>query len=263
MKKTAIHLGLVLMVLAVTGISNAAVMDSAVGIWLFDEGSGEVTKDYSGNGNDGTLVNGPAWTSGKFGQALQFDGVDDYVEIPTSPLLDPGLGDMTYTAWIKTDVEADLYLYHNPGGGSEKAEWRISNGKVRIYVRDATGANTWRDDNILVHDGEWHFVATVWKGSESPAAIDHYVDGVLDNAEAYGNQQLDGSDLQFLGGNDVIGIRQNDWVKGFNGVIDEFAIFNTALSADEIVSMAAEGLTPSAVSASDKLISVWGAIKNR
>jgi len=50
---------------------------SIVGIWLFDEGKGDLVKDSSGNKNDGKLMNGPKWVDGKFGQALEFDGVDD------------------------------------------------------------------------------------------------------------------------------------------------------------------------------------------
>ena len=41
-----------------------------VGYWNFDEGSGEIAKDRSGNGNDGTLENGTEWTGGKFGDAV-------------------------------------------------------------------------------------------------------------------------------------------------------------------------------------------------
>jgi hypothetical protein len=53
---------------------------SIIGMWLFNEGSGDVAEDFSGNGNDGTLMNDPEWVKGKFGTALSFDGVDDYVD---------------------------------------------------------------------------------------------------------------------------------------------------------------------------------------
>ena len=50
-----------------------------VGYWKFDEGGGTTAYDASGNGNDGTLTNGPKWTQGKEGGALAFDGRNDYV----------------------------------------------------------------------------------------------------------------------------------------------------------------------------------------
>jgi type II secretory pathway pseudopilin PulG len=57
-----------------------------VGYWSFDEGSGNIARDYSGNGNNGTLYNfnftaTSGWVDGKVGKALSFDGVDDYVEV--------------------------------------------------------------------------------------------------------------------------------------------------------------------------------------
>ncbi|MFQ6061937.1 MAG: hypothetical protein ACE5J9_02015 [Methanosarcinales archaeon] len=48
--------------------------------WHFDEGSGNIVKDTSGNGNDGT-IHGAIWTTGISGKALRFDGNNDYVEV--------------------------------------------------------------------------------------------------------------------------------------------------------------------------------------
>jgi len=51
--------------------------------WKFDEGKGNIAYDSSGNGNNGTISQWrPTWVHGKFGSALSFDGVDDYVEVP-------------------------------------------------------------------------------------------------------------------------------------------------------------------------------------
>src|SRR5690349_1065840 len=47
----------------------------------FSEGSGIIANDLSGNNHNGTLVNGPIWTSGKYGQAVSFDGSNDYINI--------------------------------------------------------------------------------------------------------------------------------------------------------------------------------------
>ncbi|MHA2022461.1 MAG: DUF2341 domain-containing protein [Candidatus Thorarchaeota archaeon] len=67
------------------------VIDGVVGAWHFDEGEGNIAHDTSGEGNDGTLYDAnttnddgntpPQWIDGKFGKALSFDGVDDYVEV--------------------------------------------------------------------------------------------------------------------------------------------------------------------------------------
>jgi hypothetical protein len=68
--------------------------------WKFDEGKGDIAYDSSGNGNNGTLINGPTWVSGKFGSALSFDGVDDYVEATVTQ------NKTTYSLWIKPDGES-------------------------------------------------------------------------------------------------------------------------------------------------------------
>jgi hypothetical protein len=53
-----------------------------VGYWKFDEGSGTVAYDSSGNNKTGTIVNAPTWVAGKLGSALDFNGIDSYVKIP-------------------------------------------------------------------------------------------------------------------------------------------------------------------------------------
>ena len=51
-------------------------LNTAMGIWLFEEGSGTTAKDSSGNGNDGTLQGGAAWIDGAVGGAIEFNGTD-------------------------------------------------------------------------------------------------------------------------------------------------------------------------------------------
>ena len=259
--KFVASVSLIIMSLILTGISETKVnQETIAGMWLFDEGGGNTAKDSSGNGNDGEIMNAPKSVDGKFGTALEFDGKDDYVLIPSSSTLDPKEGDMTYTAWVKTTGAADLYVYHNPSTGSEKSEWRVNNGKIRLYVRDSGGANTWRDSASTLNDGKWHLIATIWKGTESPPTIDYYLDGVLDNAAAYGNQGIvKGTNLQFPGDDDAIGIRLDGMQRHFNGSIDEFAIFNVALTEGDIKNIMTRGLKSiSAVSTTDKLPRVWG-----
>ncbi len=68
------------------------------GYWKFDEGSGTTASDSSGNSNTGTLTNGPAWATGKYGSAVQFDGVDDYV-VTAQNVGITGSGARTLTFW--------------------------------------------------------------------------------------------------------------------------------------------------------------------
>ncbi len=74
-------ISLVVISLRFAGISSAKIdPKNIVGMWLFDEGKGDIAKDSSGNKNDGTLMNDPKWVDGKKkpGKALEFDGKDDW-----------------------------------------------------------------------------------------------------------------------------------------------------------------------------------------
>ena len=75
-----------------------------VGYWNFDEGSGTVALDSSGNGLDGTLNGDPQWVVGQVGGALEFDG-DDSVEIPHNYLLSI-TDEITITAWTYMNANA-------------------------------------------------------------------------------------------------------------------------------------------------------------
>ena len=66
--------------LALTSIVEAA-DPSLVGWWTFDEGSGTIAYDYSGQGNDGTIEGDPQWVAGKIGGAMQFDGDGDQIQL--------------------------------------------------------------------------------------------------------------------------------------------------------------------------------------
>ncbi|MEM5812070.1 MAG: DUF2341 domain-containing protein, partial [Candidatus Aenigmatarchaeota archaeon] len=67
--------------------------------WHFNEGSGTIALDSSGNNNNGNLVNGPTWVNGKFGKALSFDGVNDYVST-TNQFSNPQT--FSLVIWFKT-----------------------------------------------------------------------------------------------------------------------------------------------------------------
>ena len=66
------------------GISEAAI----VGEWLFND-QGNPGQDTSGNGNDGALGGGAAWTAeGRMGGAIDFNGQDAFVEVPDAEIPD-------------------------------------------------------------------------------------------------------------------------------------------------------------------------------
>ena len=112
-----------------------------VGYWSMNEGTGTTAYDGSGNGNNGTLTNGPQWTTGKVGGALQFDGVDDYVEVPNSTGLNPS-DTITIEAWVKGDSFSpnahNTVVFKSISIGSNGYGITVRNSYPRIYVSTGT-----------------------------------------------------------------------------------------------------------------------------
>ena len=75
-----------------------------VGLWHFDD---DDALDYSGNLNHGTLMGDTSWISGKFGNALSFDG-DDYVVVSGSTSMNVS-SSYTFEAWINLSSEGTVY----------------------------------------------------------------------------------------------------------------------------------------------------------
>lgn len=104
MKLARIALICISLALFVAGQSLAAIDPATVaGLWLFDEGSGDVAMDSSGNGLDASLVDGPAWVNGKFGGALEFDGGGGHIVTPD--FVNPTEA-ITISIWAKTPDNA-------------------------------------------------------------------------------------------------------------------------------------------------------------
>jgi hypothetical protein len=196
-----------------------------VGYWSFDEGAGTTAYDASGKGNNGTLVNGPKWTNGKFGQALSFDGVDDYVEVPNSSLLNPDY--ISVVAWIYPKDITNL------GFIVSKGEYAFPPYRTYdLLVRD--GDIRWqisRDGNEsreliypLPSANTWYFVVGTYDGN----VINLYLNGLL-------VKTLTNIPGTLYKNTYPLRIGRHVTLPGFfKGLIHEVCIYNRALSTDEI-----------------------------
>jgi hypothetical protein len=79
----------------------------------FDEDSGNIAYDSSGNGNNGNLVNGPIWVDGEFGKALQFDGIDDFVNITND--FENVFNSFTIDFWVYPTATHEIDTESNSG----------------------------------------------------------------------------------------------------------------------------------------------------
>ncbi|RLG07236.1 MAG: hypothetical protein DRN68_05685 [Thaumarchaeota archaeon] len=211
------------------------VIDGVVGAWHFDEGEGNIAHDTSGEGNDGTLYDGnttnddgntpPQWTDGKFGKALSFDGVDDYVKVPDSVSLNV-TDELTVMAWFNSrniiEGQKILSKYALSGGYM----FGIFDSTLRLEIRDVNGNYYDYKIGTLPESNIWIFGAMTVKVGDKVKA---YVNGVLKAQTDALTTQI-GSNTQSL----YMGKFWTGLNAMFNGSIDEVRIYNRALSGEEI-----------------------------
>lgn len=226
----------IFVMLGLAGPAIAQASSDAVLIMHFDEGSGTIAKDSSGHGNDGTIY-GATWVDGKYGKALSFDGVNDYVKVPNSPFWDFGMDDFTVSFWFtKLDTDRGHALSFGSRSDGNNLGFDFddpdSGGKgVWVYWMGSGIPHVWTDNTY--HDGNWHYLSFTRTGN----IFKLYIDG--DHIA----QTTDSTNIKIIGdlylGSFFGGSRP--W---FNGVIDEVCIYNRVLTADEIKELY-EGKKPS------------------
>jgi len=211
------------------------VIDGVVGAWHFDEGSGNITHDTSGEGNDGTLYDGnttnddgntpPQWVDGKFGKALEFDGEDDYVEVPDSESLDV-TDEITVAVWLYLNGTADIrYVV-----GKSTDEWvlyfPLDSSTPAVYMEDVSPTRL--DAKTSLNLNRWYHIVFTYDKDAGTNNRKIYINGVLDN-QNNATGALGVSTEPFL-----VGAYDTSPRYIFNGTIDEVHIYNRALSEEEI-----------------------------
>jgi hypothetical protein len=200
-----------------------------VAAYGFEEGSGTSVADRSGNGNTGTIA-GASWTTaGRFGKALSFDGVNDWVTIAHAAELSLTTG-MTLEAWV----------YPTANGGGAWREVLIkeqtgdqlynlySNNEVNVPAFQAYAAA--QPATVQRVPGPSELPVNSWThlaGTYDGTTMRFYVDGVQVGTKAVSGNLLTSTGAVRIGGNSV-------WGEFFQGRIDEVRIFNVARTAAQI-----------------------------
>lgn len=223
--------------------------ESIMGMWLLDEGQGNIAKDKSGNGNDGKIV-GAKWTDGKFGKGLQFDG-SSHVEISVSETTNDYLDGFTYLIWVMPTAVP-------PNVNTRIIERDWHNPTIQIGPNDFYGSIAVNADqaNTNVRGGswkleEWSFVAITYDGK----MLTLYVDGETVNNKEVGKADTKEGEIW------LATWKSPGW--GFTGVLDEAGVFNTPLSDEDLKAIMDNGLEAvSSVYSLDKMAITWGYAKN-
>ena len=207
--------------------------NSLLGHWSFDDATGTIAHDSSGNGYNGSLINNPVWTSGKLGVALSFNGTSQYIDIGSPSGLNLHSA-MTASAWfyLNSTSGAQTILFGDYGGGSPLYNVTINQDGAGIvrgeYFGSGGGSSDYYVKTAAVSAKAWHQVVMT---RNSSGTISMYVDGVLSNAGTSGTA---GSVNSAALTDFTIGRPGSYNGQYFNGKIDDVRVYGRALSAPEV-----------------------------
>ena len=232
--------------LAIPQKANALLTDGLVGHWTFN--GADVTAnhvlDKSGQGNHGGFFGGAtssAKVQGKLGQALNFDGTNDLVNVGSGASLD-NIATITISAWIKPNANSDGGdIFDKVSSGLAQADgpdlWIDPSGGNRLYFTQGFydglfNTGVWYADNVISL-GEWQHVAVVYSSQSDANDPVFYVNGIpkptIEDQAPSGDQRDDSAweaVIGAYGASDTNGL--------FDGLIDDIRVYNRALTAAEI-----------------------------
>ncbi|MCH7558844.1 MAG: discoidin domain-containing protein [Planctomycetes bacterium] len=235
MSKKLIYLVSFVLVLGLALTSAVEAADpSLVGWWRFDEGSGTIVKDSSGNGNDGTITNA-TWETGKHGSALGFNG-SAYVDLPAEAWSTIER-QATFTFWAYGDPAAQpqanfiFGAFQDPAiNGSRVMSAHVpwSNGDVYFDTGGTTADGYDRIQKTATAEeyaGSWQHWALVKDADAGEQKI--YLNGVLWHSVTGMTKPMTGVTAFTVGAKPSI---ENYYF----GMMDDIRLYNRALSQEEI-----------------------------
>jgi hypothetical protein len=197
-------------------------------------GSGIIWKDVSGNGNDGTLVNGVGYSGDNFG-SLSFDGVNDYVTLGQSPSGISFSSGSTILIWVKVLSDTSGLFSNN----TVLSKWWDGSIRGFNFVVESTDFSVaWRPQNT-----ETDLSISYTSGT---SFINQWISVVMTNSSSQSNLYLNGNLVSsldtisdsFIRNNNAdlrVGRYTHTSLNGYsNSQTAQVSIYNRALTATEI-----------------------------
>ena len=205
-------------------------------------GSGTTWTDLSGNGNNGTLVNGVGYNS-DYGGSLSFDGTNDYVTIDpqnstTNGLYFGGATSISVSAWVKNNTDNtfnNFVMYEDIANGDIVEPIRLStrghdgSNIAAFDIQLSGGSVTWARSSTILNTSDWYYLT----GTYGDGYVKIYVNGVFENQTL-----LSGAiETPQSGINAAWNIGSGELTQSsryLNGNIAQVSIYNKALTASEV-----------------------------
>ncbi|MBD3183884.1 hypothetical protein GF312_16490 [Candidatus Poribacteria bacterium] len=262
--KLFIRLSIIIMLLGIMALPSLAnLYDGLLLYFTFDEVNGDTVINSAGNGHDGILeadakvIDDPA----KYGTgALQIDGGSQAMTVETFTELEE-YQENTLIFWINFTAPASGgwdQIIAKPAPGSDRSPglWVTPEGLSIHYRYEPGNLGPWgvtptgNQNGEFFEEGIWYHVAGVTQDGE----VTCYVDGVEVCAEAVPAEIAQGAGGFHVGNSPAYAGAAARFIA------DDVALYNRALSEDEILSVMEGAFL--AVEASDKLASTWGSVKD-
>ena len=222
-------------------------MENLVSYWNFDDN----TDDLIGVNNGAIVGTGFSYVPAQFGNGIDLDGGTTYIDAGMDASLNMAGKSATFSAWFRVDdFTGSWQALLSKGEGNAYRIARFSNTSQMSYNGGAPDIT----HPAQVDDGQFHHVVAV---TEDGAYKALYLDGVLVSVSTSGTSIGDNGQPLFIGENPQA--RNREW----NGVIDEVAIWDKALTECQVERLYAAGLNLTALTTPAEIVptmSEWGVI---
>ena len=216
------------------GGASGVIQDSSLKLWL-DAGNplsypvtGTLWSDLSGNGNNGTMVNGVAYSTAN-GGVMSFDGVDDYVDVPYLPIGNSTT--WTISCFCKVGATSNSCIYSETTTSSNNpfiSVSIISGGVLELVDRNSSSIGLVANTTSLITRNVWTKIDII-RDSITTAKV--YINGI----ESVANRRTFPNPGDKISNKTTIGRRIRAITDGaFNGQLNDILIYNRALTAEEV-----------------------------
>jgi hypothetical protein len=201
--------------------------------WKLDETSGTVAADSSGNGYNGTVINGGAWSAGEINGGLSLNAASSQYVVTASSLSSQFAGgNVTIAVWFKATTGG--VIVDELGGQALNASWHDS--QIEILDDGTVHVRVWNNAGLTlgtVSFGTWNHA--ILRYNNATQTTDGFLNGVKSAGSVSGAKQWPGALYYALGGTDTTNLGSGAY---FNGVVDDLHIYNRALSDAEASALA-------------------------
>lgn len=203
--------------------------------YSFDDGVGTTASDVSQNGNIATLMNDPAWTTGKFGGAISFAGQSRSYVTKTNFSGETGTGG-SVSMWVKLDSYVEYGGLFTVSDASVLLYTR-SSPNISLTIKDTSGVSVGvlniGNANDIPQIGQWSHIVATWDS----ASVKVFINGIEKGSDTTVTSSYSTLNTK----NIFIGNDRNISNRTTNGVIDDVRVYNRALSASEVAELYSGG----------------------